>query len=167
MVSSDVPAAPVLRSAEKRDAALILAMIRELATFEKAADAVRATVADLERDGWGPEPRFEALIAELDGEPVGFALFHPNYSTWEGCAGLHLEDLYVRPQARGRGVGRALVARLAALTVARGGKRLTLSVLHWNPARDVYHALGFTHLDEWLAYRLEGEALARLAARAG
>jgi GNAT superfamily N-acetyltransferase len=156
----------VIRAAVPEDAAEIMAMITELAVFERAPEAVHATEADLLRDGWGDRPVFEALMAEIDGSPVGFALFFPKYSTWEGCAGLYIEDLYVRPTARGRGVGGALIARVAALTVERGGKRLDLSVLHWNPAREVYAALGFVHLEEWRSFRLEGEALLRLSDRA-
>lgn len=156
----------VIRAAVPDDAAEIMAMITELAVFERAPEAVHATEADLLRDGWGDRPVFEALMAEIDGSPVGFALFFPKYSTWEGCAGLYIEDLYVRPTARGRGVGGALIARVAALTVERGGKRLDLSVLHWNPAREVYAALGFVHLEEWRSFRLEGEALLRLSDRA-
>lgn len=156
----------VIRAAVPDDAAEIMAMITELAVFERAPEAVHATEADLLRDGWGDRPVFEALMAEIDGSPVGFALFFPKYSTWEGCAGLYIEDLYVRPTARGRGVGGALIARVAALTVERGGKRLDLSVLHWNPAREVYAALGFVHLEEWRSFRLEGAALLRLSDRA-
>lgn len=155
-----------IRDALPEDAAEIMAMIHELAVFERAPEAVHATEADLLRDGWGERPVFEALMAEIDGTPVGFALFFPKYSTWEGCAGLFIEDLYVRPTARGRGVGSALIARVASLTVERGGRRLDLSVLHWNPAREVYAALGFIHIEEWHSYRLEGVALQRLSDRA-
>jgi GNAT superfamily N-acetyltransferase len=156
----------VIRAAVPADAPEIMAMIHELAVFERAPEAVHATEADLLRDGWGERPVFEALMAEIDGSPVGFALYFPKYSTWEGSAGLFIEDLYVRPTARGRGVGSALIARVAALTVERGGKRLDLSVLHWNPAREVYAALGFVHIEEWRSYRLEGTALQRLSERA-
>lgn len=155
-----------IRPAAREDAAAILEMIRELARFERAEEAVKASVADLERDGWGPAPRFEALIAETAGAPVGFALYFHNYSTWEGRAGLYLEDLYVRPEARGSGAGRSLMAVLAAIAVERGCARLDLSVLDWNPARRFYDALGMTQMVEWLPYRAEGAALAALAAEA-
>ncbi|MGP1396834.1 MAG: N-acetyltransferase family protein [Inquilinaceae bacterium] len=157
---------PHVRPAVADDAAFILAMIRELARFEKAEDQVRATEADLRRDGWGPQPRFEALIGERDGMAEGFALFYPTYSTWEGRAGLFLEDLYVRPGARGSGLGQALVAAVAALAVERGCPRLELNVLDWNPARDFYRRLGIEHLTEWLPYRVAGASLTALAARA-
>lgn len=156
---SDVTVRPAIRS----DAAFILAMIRELARFEKSEDSVRATVADLERDGWGETPRFEALIAEQAGAPVGFALYFHNYSTWEGRVGLYLEDLYVRPEARRSGAGRRLMARLAAIALERGCPRLDLSVLDWNPARRFYARLGISLMEEWLPYRAEGDALAALA----
>lgn len=157
----------LVRPAHLSDAPFILEMIRELARFEKAEESVRATVADLERDGWGDTPRFEALIAELEAVPVGFALFFHNYSTWEGCAGLYLEDLYVRPEARHSGAGRQLIVRLAAIALERGCARLDFSVLDWNPARGFYAALGITPLQEWLPYRAEGDVLAALAAEAG
>ncbi len=156
---SDVTVRPAIRS----DAAFILAMVRELARFEKSEDSVRATVADLERDGWGETPRFEALIAEQAGAPVGFALYFHNYSTWEGRVGLYLEDLYVRPEARRSGAGRRLMARLAAIALERGCPRLDLSVLDWNPARRFYARLGISLMEEWLPYRAEGDALAALA----
>lgn len=156
----------VVRAATREDASVILDMIRELARFERAEGSVRATVEDLARDGWGPAPRFEALIAELGRRPVGFALYFHNYSTWEGRAGLYVEDLYVRPEARRSGAGRRLMARLARIALERGCARLDLSVLDWNPARRFYEALGLAPLAEWLPYRASGEALAALAAAA-
>ena len=157
---------PTIRPASRDDAAFILAMIRELARFERAEDAVRATVADLERDGWGDTPRFEALIAEIGGDPIGFALYFHNYSTWEGRAGLYLEDLYVKPEARRSGAGRRLMARLARVAIERGCARLDFSVLDWNPARRFYQSLGVTQMEKWLPYRAAGDALAALAAEA-
>ncbi len=158
--------APTIRPATRNDAAVILELIRELARFERAEESVHATVADLERDGWGDAPRFEALMAEIDGAPIGFALYFHNYSTWEGRAGIYLEDLYVKPESRGTGAGRRLMARLAAIAVERGCARLDLSVLDWNPARKFYASLGIGQLEEWLSYRAEGEVLATLAAEA-
>jgi len=154
----------LVRPAVRADATIILDLIRELARFERAEESVHATVADLERDGWGDTPRFEALIAEIDGDPVGFALYFHNYSTWEGRAGIFLEDLYVRPEARRSGAGRRLMARLARLAVERRCARLDFSVLDWNPARQFYESLGVTQMEEWLPYRAEGDALAALAA---
>lgn len=152
-----------IRAAEPRDAGTILAMIRRLAAFENAEHHVRATEEDLLRDGWSDDPKFEALIAELEGAPVGFALFFTNYSTWEGTPGLYVEDLYVDPDARGRGVGRMLIEAVARIVVARGYRRLDLAVLHWNPARAFYASLGVEHLEEWLPYRATGPSLLRLA----
>lgn len=154
----------IVRPAVEADAALILAFVHELAAFEGEPHAVKATEEDLRRDGWGPEAVFEAIIAEADGAPVGFALTFRNYSTWEGRAGLFVEDLYVRPEARGLGAGRALLTEIARRAVERGCRRVDLNVLHWNPARGFYETLGIRHLTEWLPYRITGEALAELAA---
>ncbi|HOE48905.1 MAG TPA: GNAT family N-acetyltransferase [Polyangiaceae bacterium] len=154
-----------IRPATPDDVEFILQLIRDLATFEKAPDAVKATVEDLLRDGFGPHPRFESLIAQLDDRPAGFALYFYNYSTWEGTTGIHLEDIFVLPWARGHGVGRALIGAVAMRAKERRCPRLDLSVLHWNPAREVYRKLGFVPLSERVSYRLEGEALSQLAAR--
>jgi GNAT superfamily N-acetyltransferase len=112
---------------------------------------------------FGPRPYCEVLLAEDGGTVVGFALFFHNFSTWEGRRGIYLEDLFVRDRARGLGVGRRLMAALARLALERGCRRLDLWVLHWNPARRFYEELGLRHMDDWLPYRAEGEALARLA----
>jgi GNAT superfamily N-acetyltransferase len=155
-----------IRPATSADVDTILAFIRGLAAFEREPDAVKTTRQDLLRDGFGESPKFEVLIGELEGEPAGFALFFPTYSTWEGRPGMHLEDLFVVERARGRGMGRKLMAAVAAIAVARGCPRLELQVLNWNPAREFYHHLGMSHLREWLPYRLTGEALRSLAAEA-
>jgi GNAT superfamily N-acetyltransferase len=154
------------RSATADDVPLILEFIRALARFEKEPDAVKTTPADLLRDGFGEQPQFEVLIAERDEKPVGFALFFTTYSTWEGRPSLYLEDLFVIESARKHGAGRALMARLAAICVERGYQRLELQVLDWNPAREFYHRLGMVHMNEWLPYRLSGQALHTLAAGA-
>lgn len=156
-----------IRAAEQDDAATIVALVRELAAFEGLLDDVRITEADVRRDGFGPTARFGCLIAERAGDPLGFALFFDNYSTFEGRAGIYVEDLYVRENARGDGVGRLLLAALATEVVRRRGRRLDLGVLHWNPARAFYRRLGFTHREGWLPYRLEGEALEALAGIGG
>ena len=153
-----------IRAATAEDVSTLLDLVRELALFENEPEAVVATEADLLRHGFGPEPRFEALIALADGKPAGFALFFPNFSTWEGRPGLYLEDLFVSEWARKHGVGRRLMARLAAIAVERGWARFDLSVLHWNPARQFYHRIGMRHLEEWLPYRVDGAALRALAA---
>ena len=152
-----------LRFATTEDAGILLGLVRELAVFEKAPDAVTATEEDFRRHGFGPEPRFEALLAFVGDRPAGFALFFPNFSTWLGKPGLYLEDVFVSEWARKLGVGRRLMARLAAIAVERGWGRLDFWVLHWNPARGFYHRLGFRHMDEWLPYRAEGDALLVLA----
>jgi GNAT superfamily N-acetyltransferase len=153
-----------VRFATADDVPLLLRLIRALAVFEKAPAAVVATEADLLRHGFGPERRFEAILAFLDGEPAGCALFHSRFSTWLGRPGLYLEDLYVVEPARGRGVGRRLMARLAAIAVERGWGRIDFHVLDWNPAREFYHRLGMEHLGEWLRYGGDEMALERLAA---
>jgi len=155
----------VLRFATVEDIELLLQLIRELAAYEKAPEAVVATEDDLRRHGFGPEPRFEALLAFFDDEPAGFALFYPDFSTWRGRPGLFLEDLYVREWARGRGVGRRLMTRLAALAVERDWPTLRFNVLDWNPARGFYRRLGIERRNEWLPHSATGEALRRLAAQ--
>ncbi len=157
----------LVRTARPEDAATILRLIRELAEFEELLDQVKAREEDILRDGFGPTPRFECLLAELDGAPVGFALFFHNYSTFEGRAGLYLEDIYVSPAARGSGLGRALMARLARIAVERGCARFDFWVLHWNPARAFYDRLGFAHMEDWLPYRVEGQGLRDLAGEDG
>jgi GNAT superfamily N-acetyltransferase len=153
-----------IRFAEPGDAGLVLRFVRELAIYEKAPQAVVATEDDLRRHGFGPDRQFEAILAFLDGEPAGFALFHPRFSTWLGRPGLYLEDLYVAETARGVGVGRRLIARLAATALERGWERIDFQVLEWNPARRFYHRLGIEHLGEWLRYGAGSDALSRLAA---
>ena len=155
-----------IRDAEPADVPAILRMIRELAEFERQPDAVVATEADLLRDGWGPQKRFACRIGELDGAVVGFALWFHNYSTWEGRAGIYLEDLYISPAARGHGLGRRMIVDLAQIAVRKGFGRLDLSVLDWNPARDFYHRLGLEHRSDWVSYRIAGAALQALAAKA-
>jgi len=153
-----------LRFATGADCGLILEFIRELALYEKAPEAVVATEDQLRQHGFGPQPKFEALIAELDGEPAGMALFHTRFSTWLGEPTLYLEDIFVREAARGHGVGRRLMARLASIALERGWGRVDFHVLDWNPARGFYQKLGFDHLEEWLRYGAAGGWLERLAA---
>ena len=153
-----------IRFAEPKDANLLLRFIRELAAYEKAPVAVVATEDDLRRHGFGPDRQFEAILGFLDGEPAGFALFHPRFSTWLGRPGMYLEDLYVTEAARGQGVGRRLMTRLAAIAIERGWGRIDFQVLDWNnPARNFYHRLGMGHLSEWLRYGADLEILRRLA----
>jgi GNAT superfamily N-acetyltransferase len=156
-----------IRAATPADAALILDFVRDLAIYEREPDAVKIGVDVLRRDGFpedGLERYFECLIAEEDGTPAGIALFFPVYSTWRGRC-LHLEDLFVRPQFRGRGVGKALLVRVAALAVERGCAKLFWHVLDWNePAIDFYKSLGATPLSEWTRMQLADDALAAVAA---
>jgi GNAT superfamily N-acetyltransferase len=157
-----------VRPALPADATEIVAMVRELALFEREPLAnVEASPADILRDCFGENPRAEVLIGELDGGIAGFVLFFHNYSTWLARAGLYVEDLYVREAARGTGLGRRLIAAVARLAVERGCRRLDLSVLEWNPARRFYERLGFQEMADWRPYRLEGDALVRLAGEAG
>lgn len=160
-----------VRFATRDDVPSILDFIRGLAVFEREpVERVRTTPEDLVRDGFGDHPLFEVLLAERvtseGARPIGFALFFPHYSTWEGRAGLYVEDLFVVEPERGSGAGRALLAALARLAHDRGWRRIDLSVLDWNPARGFYEALGMTHQEEWLTYRMEADAIARLAASA-
>jgi len=155
----------VIREATRADSALILGFIRALAEFERAPDAVTATEAGLLRDGFGPNPFYFCLIAEHGGRPAGFAFYFFNYSTWVGRPGIYLEDLFVHPEFRGLGIGKALLQRVAAIAIEKGCRRIQWEVLDWNtPAIDFYRGLGADFLDEWRNVRLEGEALLRLAA---
>jgi len=157
--------ATTIRIATPADVPQILAFIRALAVYERAPDAVVATEEGLLRDGFGPRPFWECLIAEHDGRPAGFALYFFNYSTWVGRPGIYLEDLFVMPEMRGLGIGKALLKRVAAVAVENGCERLQWAVLDWNtPAIDFYAAMGGEFLDEWRNVRVSGEPLRRLAA---
>ncbi len=169
-----------IRRATKTDVGLILQLIKELATYEREPDAVVATEADLLRDGFGPRgdrtgplppsdtvgerPLFHVLIAEWDGVPSGFAFYFLQYSTWTGRPVLYLEDLFVVPAARKRGIGRALMVALAREAVSQGCARFQWAVLDWNaPAIAFYESLGARVLREWLTVRVDGASLKRLA----
>lgn len=153
-----------LRPATPADLPLIADLIRELAAYENLTDAVRLDAGVLGDHLFGPRPYAEVVMGEVMGVAQGFALFFHNFSTFEGRPGIYLEDLFVRPAARGSGLGRALLAHLAALAVARGCARLEWSVLDWNaPAIGFYTALGARAMDEWTIMRVDGDALAALA----
>jgi GNAT superfamily N-acetyltransferase len=153
-----------IRKAIPADVPVILDFIRALAIYEREQDAVSATVDGLLQDGFGPNPFYFCLIAEEDGAPAGFALYFFNYSTWMGRPGLYLEDLFVHPEFRGLGIGKALLQRVAAIAVENNCPRLQWEVLDWNtPAIDFYRAMGVEFLDEWRNVRVSGDALARLA----
>jgi GNAT superfamily N-acetyltransferase len=157
-------AALTIRPATPVDTPLILTFIRELATYEKLAHEVVADEAAIAETLFGAKPAAEVVIAEVATEPVGFALFFTNYSTFLGRPGIYLEDLFVRPHARGHGAGRALLRHLAKLAVARNFGRLEWAVLDWNePAIGFYENLGATPRSEWTTYRLTGDALRSLA----
>jgi GNAT superfamily N-acetyltransferase len=156
--------ATTIRPATPADTATILRLIHALATYEREPDAVCATENDLLRHGFGENPYYQCLIAEHDGEPVGFALYFYDYSTWLGRPGLYLEDLFVDPSSRGLGIGKAL-QRLAAIALEKGCARLKWEVLDWNqPAIDFYAAMGAEFMDSWRNVRVSGDALRRLAA---
>lgn len=153
-----------IRKAEERDAALIFDFIRELAAYERLAHEVDATEADIAKALFAPQPRVFADIAEWDGEPAGFALWFYNFSTFRGRHGIYLEDLFVRPDFRSKGIGRALLRHLAGRCVAEGLPRLEWWVLDWNePALRFYRSIGATPMDEWTVRRVTGEALRALA----
>lgn len=155
-----------LRPAVRTDVPLILSLIKELATYERDLGAVVATEAALERDGFGERPLFQVTIAEWSGEAVGFALWFFAYSTWRGQPTLYLEDLFVRPEARGRGIGKEMMRFLARTALDTGCGRFVWQVLDWNtPSIEFYESLGGTVVKEWLTVRVDGEALQALAGR--
>ncbi len=153
-----------VRSAEPRDCTLVADLIRELAVYERLEHEAKATSGDIAAALFAPAPRAFCEIAEVDGQAVGFALWFYNFSTFVGRSGLYLEDLFVRPEVRGRGAGKALLKALAQRCVAEGLGRMEWAVLDWNaPALRFYDALGARSLDGWRIRRLTGDALAKLA----
>ena len=157
-----------IRTATPGDVPVILRLVRDLAEYERAPDAVVAKEEDFLRYGFGPAPRFSVLLAEQDGKVAGFALWFFTFSTWRGKPGLYLEDLFVRPELRGRGIGKALMVELARIAVREGCGRFEWSVLDWNqPSIDFYRSLGARLMEEWVVCRLEGDALQSLAEREG
>ncbi|MBV8680866.1 MAG: GNAT family N-acetyltransferase [Aquitalea sp.] len=156
-----------IRPASRADAALILGYIRELAIYEKAEQEVVASVADIENSLFAADATAQGLICLQDGQPVGYAVYFFNYSTWQGKSGLYLEDLYITPAARGSGAGKKLLRHLAQLAVARGCGRFEWSVLDWNqPAIDFYESFGAAAQSEWVKYRLAGDALLKFSEQA-
>ena len=156
-----------IRNATADDVPLILELIRELAEYEKLAHLVVVTADDLRRDGFSERPYFHVLIAEWEGEPAGYALYFHNYSTFRGRPGLFLEDLFVRPQFRRKGIGKTLLLHLARIAVEMGCSRFEWQVLDWNtPSIEFYRSLGAVVMKEWLTMRVTGEALTKLAAQA-
>ena len=158
----------MIRPATPADVPVILRFVRDLAAFEREPDAVEATEPMLHDALFGDRPAAEAVIAEDATGALGFALFFHNFSTWAGRRGIYLEDLYVTPEARGRGIGGALLRHIAALAVARGCARFEWSVLDWNAeAIAFYRRMGAVGMDEWTVQRVSGDALRRLAASGG
>jgi GNAT superfamily N-acetyltransferase len=159
--------APIIRPARPEDVGLLLELIRELAEYERLEDQVRASEALMNEALFGKRPAAEALIAERGAETAGYALFYPTFSTFLAIQGVWLEDIYVRPAHRGGGVGRALLAAVAARVRERGGERLEWSALDWNElALGFYEGLGAQPMREWITHRLVGEGLSRLAGEA-
>jgi GNAT superfamily N-acetyltransferase len=153
-----------IRDATPADVPLILDFIRMLAEYEREPNAVVATEQDLLRDGFGPEPKYRCIIAEWDGKPAGFAFFFFNYSTWLGKPGIYLEDLFVHPEMRGKGIGKALLQKLAQIAVQENCYGIRWQVLEWNePAIKFYETLGAKVMEEWETMRLAEPWLSRLA----
>jgi len=153
-----------IQEALRSDAELLVEFIKELAEYERLSSAVRVTPAMIEAALFGARPAAEAILAYDGEEPVGFAVFFTNFSTFEGKQGLYLEDLFVRPHARRRGIGRAMLSHLAGICRKRGYVRFEWAVLNWNSlAIEFYKSLGAIRLDDWTVFRLKGEPLKRLA----
>jgi len=156
----------VIREATAEDAPLIVTMIRELAEFEHALDQVHITPDDVLRDGFGPNPHFHTLLAEWDGQPAAYALYFFTYSTWAARPSLYVEDLFVRAAFRGKGIGKALMQRMAAVASERRCQGMRWEVLNWNtPAIDFYRSLGAEVFSDWLPVRLTGNAFDDFAAK--
>lgn len=156
-----------IRPCRPEDAETLVSLVRELAIYEKLEEFAKATPESFRTHLFGPRPSAEAVLAEVGDAAAGFALFFQTFSTFRGAPVLYLEDIFVRPAYRGRGIGKALLATAARIAVARGCERMDWSVLDWNePAINFYRGLGARPLDEWTVFRLDDEPLARLAARA-
>ena len=159
---------PRLRDATPADVPAILRLVRDLAEYERQPQAVVATEEDFLRHGFGPARRFSVLVAEEDGRVAGFALWFFTFSTWLGKPGLYLEDLFVRPELRGRGIGKAMMIELARIAVREGCGRFEWAVLDWNqPSIEFYRSLGARLLEDWVLCRLQGDPLHALAEREG
>lgn len=153
-----------IRKAIPSDASIIVRFVKELALYEKEPESAILTEADILRDGFGENPYFFVLIAEWDEIPVGFAFYFYNYSTWRGRPGIFLEDLFVNPDYRGKGIGKSLLKEIAKIAVENKCERIQWQVLDWNkPSIDFYESLSAFNMKEWYTYRLEGDALKKLA----
>ncbi|HWE23590.1 MAG TPA: GNAT family N-acetyltransferase [Myxococcales bacterium] len=159
---------PRIRPATPADVPVILRLVRDLAEYERAPEKVVATEQDFLRHGFGPAARYSVLLAEEDGQVAGFSLWFFTFSTWLGKPGLYLEDLFVRPELRGRGIGKAMMIELARIAVREGCGRFEWAVLDWNqPSIEFYRSLGARLMEEWVVCRLEGDSLRALAEREG
>lgn len=155
------------RKAEKKDIPVIHRFIKELAKYEKLENEVVATRESLEETLFGKRPYAEVILAEVDGKEAGFVLFFHNYSTFLAKPGIYIEDLYVRTQYRGKGLGKGLLSYIAFIAIERGCGRVEWWVLNWNPARKFYDSIGALAMNEWVVYRLTGDKMAALAAYVG
>ncbi len=153
-----------IRKARSKDVPTIYSFIRQLAEYEREPQAVQAIEKDLKRDGFGNDPKFRVLIADWNQDPVGMAFFFLNYSTWKGRSGIYLEDIIIKPEFRGRGIGKALMATLARTTIAKKCFGIRWEVLDWNkPAIDFYRAIGAELREHWQSMQITGESLQKLA----
>ena len=154
----------MIRPAVKKDAPIILQLIKELAEYEKAPNEVIATTKDIEDTIFAEDPKVFCELVEIDGDVVGMAIWFLNYSTWQGRHGIYLEDLYIKPEFRGKGFGKALLQHLARICSERGYGRFQWWVLDWNsPAIEFYHSIGAVPMSEWTVFRVSGEPLKKLA----
>lgn len=151
-----------LRKATPDDIPVMLELIQALAAYQRQDERVTITTQDLRRDGFGPNPQFECILAETNEKAVGLAIFHPTYSTWDGMRGIYVDDLFVSEVVRGQGVGHKLMKEVARIGQERGCGYLALNVVHANPARNSYDRFGFVHVDDLLTYRLKGERFTAL-----
>ena len=152
-----------IRHATIEDVPLVFRLMRDLAEFERIPHEVVATEDVIRESLFGEKPAAEVILAEYEGRPAGYAIYFHNYSTFVGRPGLYIEDLYVSPECRGKGIGRALLARCAAIARARNLGRVEWAVLDWNPAREFYEHVGARAMKDWVLYRLTGDALRKLA----
>lgn len=151
-----------LRKATADDVPVICKLVKALAEYQRQGSQVSASEESLKRDGFGPNPQFECLLAEIDGEAIGLAIFHPTYSTWDSSRGMFINDLFVSEVVRDQGVGIKLVTEVAVIAKEAGCQHLELNVVHANPARNFYDRCGFVHVDDLLTYRLPRERLDNL-----
>jgi GNAT superfamily N-acetyltransferase len=156
------PIDPTIREATPDDVPVILTLIKELAEFERLPDQVVATGEILRESLFGERASARSLVVEIGGAPVGFAVYFHNFSTFVGRSGLYIEDIYIRPEHRGTGIGKAIMQHLARVAIGEGCRRIEMAVLHWNPARGFYERFGAEAMEDWIIYRISGDAIRRL-----